>query len=132
MITGLDLVEWQLEVLLHYMRVLFHRDSRTRDRLQLVTPFLSLNLLFLSSDTRLRREFMRRTPEIISFLTRDDFYTSPHLLRHMSLHLHYHLTPQSQPSLHVAFQMHLLQLPHHSDLSKVSLKVLRSAFSTTR
>lgn len=132
MITGLDLVEWQLEVLSHYMLVLFHRDSRMRDRLQLVTPFLSLNPPSLSSDTRLRREFMRRTPEIISFPTRDDFYTSPHLLRHMSLHLNYHLTLRSRPSLHVAFQMHLLQLPHHSDLSKVSLKVLRSAFSTTR
>ena len=75
---------------------------------------------------------MRRTPEMISFPTRDGFYTSPRLLRRTSLHLHYHLALQSRPSLHDAYQIHLLRLPHHSDLSKVSLKVPRSACFMTR
>lgn len=123
MITGLDLVEWQLEVLFAPQRdfVLTYK----RDRLQLVTRFLSLSPLFLWSDTRLRHESMQRTPETISFRTRAGCYTSRHLPQHTSLHLHYHLFLQNWLGLHDVFPIHLLRLFLHSGSSKALPMELR-------
>lgn len=89
MVTGLDLVEWQLEVL----PTLFNEEMNSTDvsfiRLQQETLFLYPRHKSRSLGMHLKREYMLKTQGTISFLTQETYFTSRHHPRLMSLLPHY-------------------------------------------